>query len=170
MAYMNTNSNATFLMMCKNLKSKRQKEWVNLGGQIMEKADVDKLRSDIGSGKFKSWKEIHGRYDDLWTKYTVDKQKHAFATLCELYGTENLTKSHWESAVDKAVAIQKYIYDKVYSSRQKDFENPYRQATFRNMDEMKAAFGTLEENSFIVQVKKETEEFEKLAKKIKKRI
>jgi hypothetical protein len=34
---------------------------------------------------------------------------------------------------------------------------------------MKAAFGTLEENSFIVQVRKETEEFIKLAEEIKHR-
>ncbi len=170
MAYMSSHSKATFSMICKDLKNKRRREWVNLGGQIMERGDVDKLRSDIGSGKLKSWKEIHARYDDLLTKYTIDKQKHAFATLCELYETENLTKTQLVSAMDKSVIIQKYICDQVYSSRQKDFENPYRQATFRNMDEMKAAFGTLEDNSFIIQVRRETKEFETLSKKLKKRI
>jgi hypothetical protein len=34
---------------------------------------------------------------------------------------------------------------------------------------MKAAFGTIDENSFIVQVRKETEDFELLAEEIKKR-
>ena len=78
--------------MCKDLKSKRHKEWVNLGGQMMQKDDVDKLRSDIGSGKLKTWKDIHNRYDDLWVKYKVDKQKHAFATLCELYEVKTSQK------------------------------------------------------------------------------
>ena len=155
--------------MCKDLKSKRQKEWVNLGGQMMQKDDVDKLRTDIGSGKLKTWKEIHNRYDDLWVKYKVDKQKHAFATLCELYGSENLTKADWKSALNKAVKIQKFVCDQVYSSRKKDFDNPYRQTTFRNMAEMKAAFGTIEDNSFIVQVRKETEDFEIQVKGIRKR-
>jgi hypothetical protein len=41
--------------------------------------------------------------------------------------------------------------------------------TFRNMAEMKAAFGNVEENSFIVQVKRETEDFEVQAEQIKKR-
>jgi hypothetical protein len=67
------------------------------------------------------------------------------------------------------VKIQKYVCDEVYNSRKKDFDNPYRKTTFRNADEMKAAFGTLEENSFIVQVRKETEEFIKLAEEVKSR-
>ena len=80
-----------------------------------------------------------------------------------------LTLDDWKSALDKTVNIQKYVCDQVYNSRKKDFDNPYRQSTFRNMDEMKAAFGTVDENSFIVQVRKETEEFEILAEEIKKR-
>jgi hypothetical protein len=169
LAYMSLNPKVTFSMMCKDLKGKRQKEWANLGGQIMQKNDVDKLRFDIGSGKLKTWKDIHNRYDDLWNKYIVDKQKHAFATLCELSGTENLTKAEWKSAINKAVNIQKFVCDQVYISRKKDYDNPYRQTTFRNIDEMKAATGTVEENSFIVQVRQETEDFEKRIEEIKKR-
>jgi len=168
-AYMSSDQKATFSGMCKDLKGDRQKEWVNLGGQMMQKDDVDKLRSDIGNGKLKTWKEIHNRYDDLWNKYKVDKQKHAFATLCELYGAGNLAKAEWLSALNKTVSIQRFVCDQVYSSRKKDFDNPYRQSTFRNVAEMKAAFGTIDDNSFIVQVRKETEEFEILVEEIKNR-
>jgi Domain of unknown function (DUF4954) len=167
--YVSSNAKTTFPKMCKDLKGKRLKEWVNLGGQLMQKDDVDKLRTDIGSGKLKTWKDIHNRYDDLWAKYKVDKQKHAFATLCDLYEAENLTKTDWKSALNKVVKIQKFVCDQVYNSRKKDFDNPYRQSTFRNMAEMKAAFGTIEENSFIVQVRKETEDFEIQVEEIKKR-
>jgi hypothetical protein len=169
MAYMTSNPKSTFSKMCAHLKSKRQREWINLGGQMMVRDDVDKLRADIGTGKLNSWEDIHVRYNDLWNKYTVDKQKHAFATLCELYGTENLTKTDWKSALNKGVQIQKYICDQVYRSRKKDFDNPYRQTTFRNMAEMKAACGTVDENSFIVQVKQETANFEILTAKLKER-
>jgi hypothetical protein len=169
LVYMSSNPKSTFPKMCKDLKSKRIKDWVNLGGQIMQKADVDKLRTDIGSDKLKTWKEIHNRYDDLWVKYKVDKQQHAFDILCELYEAENLTKAVWKSALDKVVKIQRFICDKVYSSRKKDFDNPYRQSTFRNMAEMQAAFGTIEDNSFIVQVRKETEDFEIQVEEIRKR-
>ncbi|MCK9218873.1 MAG: DUF4954 family protein [Bacteroidales bacterium] len=169
LAYMKLHPKSTFTTMCKNLKSERQHEWVNLGGQIMQKNDVDKLRSDIGSGKLKTWQDIHNRYDDLWAQYPVDKQKHAFATFCELSGTENLTKTEWNSSLDKAVNIQKFICEQVYISRKKDFDNPFRKATFRNMDEMKAAIGTIDENSFIIQVRQETEDFKIQVEEIKKR-
>jgi hypothetical protein len=45
----------------------------------------------------------------------------------------------------------------VYRTRQKDYQNPFRQATYRNAEEMTAAIGTLEENSFVRQVRSETE-------------
>jgi len=169
MAYMSTDPLITFSKMCSDLKCFRQKEWINLGGQLMQKDDVDGLRADIGSGKLSSWNEIHNRYDDLWNKYTNDKQKHAFATLSEIYRKEAFSAENWRDAIHKAVRIQKYICDQVYHSRKKDFDNPFRQTTFRNMAEMKAAIGTVDENSFIVQVRKETEDFERMAEEIIKR-
>jgi hypothetical protein len=170
LAYMSSKPKAGLQGMSEDLKGIRQKEWANLGGQLMLREDVDKLRSDIGSGKLKTWKDIHKRYKDLWVKYETDKQKHAFATLCEIYGKDSLSPTNWRSALDKAVDIQKYVCDQVYSSRKKDFDNPYRQTTFRNMQEMKAAFGTVDENSFIIQVKKETGDFEKLVEGFRKKI
>jgi hypothetical protein len=167
--FMSSNPTASFSVLCTDLKCKRQKEWVNLGGQMMTMEDVDKLRSDIGSGKLKTWDEIHVRYNELWVKYKIDKQKHSFATLCELFGSDHLTLSDWKSALEKTVNIQKFVCDQVYTSRKKDFDNPYRQSTFRNMAEMEAALGTIEENSFIVQVRQETEDFELQVEKIKKR-
>jgi hypothetical protein len=169
MEYLTNNPKSSFSVMCKALKGTRKKEWVNLGGQLMQKEDLDNLRSEIGSGKLKSWKDIHNRYNDLWAKYKLDKQKHAFATICELIGTEKLTTEEWNTALDKTVKIQNYISGQVYSSRKKDFENPYKQTTFRNKEEMKAAFGSVDENSFIIQVRQETSDFELLAKEIKKR-
>jgi hypothetical protein len=170
MSYLNSAKNVTLKSMNKEMKGERQKEWSNLGGQLMPKQNVDNLRKDVGSGKLKTWKEIHNRYDELWVKYKTDKQKHAYATLCELYGTEEISASDWMKAIEKAVSIQKFVSDQVYTSRKKDFDNPFKMTTFRNKDEMLAAFGTVDENSFIIQVRQETEEFIKLAEKIKKRL
>jgi hypothetical protein len=149
-----------------NLKGNRKHNWVNLGGQIMLDEDLDKLRKDIGSGKLNSWKKIHKRYDDLWEKYQSDKQKHAFATLLELTGNSKLTPEIWKKELARAVEVQKYVRDQVYISRKKDYDNPYRQATFRNEEEMRAAIGTIDDNSFIIQVRKETEEYEKRVKRM----
>jgi hypothetical protein len=166
--YINMNPGVTFSGMCKNLQNDRQKEWVNLGGQIIQNNDVDKLRQDIGSGRLTTWKDIHGRYDELWMKYPFDKQKHAFATLFDLYGKERFAEADWISALDKAVTIQNYICDQVYISRKKDFDNPFRHNTYRNMEEMKAASGTVDQNSFIIQVREETESFIRVIEEIKK--
>jgi hypothetical protein len=166
LAYFHSKPQATFSSMLVDLNEKRQMEWINLGGQIMKKKDLDKLRSDIGSGKLNSWKEIHDRYNKLWDRYPVDKQKHAFGILCELLQTDKPTSMQWESALNKSVDIQQYICDQVYNSRKKDYDNPFRQATFRNPDEMKAAIGTIDDNSFIIQIRKETEDFRKLVKGI----
>ncbi|MFO7851652.1 MAG: DUF4954 family protein [Bacteroidota bacterium] len=167
--YMNAHPKSKLTDLIKNLKNSRQREWVNLGGQIMQKKDVDKIRADIGSGKLKTWEEIHESYDDIWMKYPMDKQKHAFAILCEIYGTDSPTEAQWKAALNKAVTIQEYIRDQVYISRKKDYDNTFRQATYRNMDEMTAAIGTVDENSFIVQVREETEEFKALVNEVKKR-
>ncbi len=167
--YFNINPEVDFSSMCKALKGKREKKWVNLGGQLIPEKDVDQMRADIGSGKLAKWTEIHNRYDKLWEKYPFEKQKHAYAALCELLSTDNLRKEQWIPALDKAVEIQEFIKEQVYISRKKDFDNPFRQATYRNMEEMTAAIGTIEDNSFVQEVRKETEDFKKLIEEIKKR-
>ena len=65
--------------------------------------------------------------------------------------------------------IQEYIRDQVYISRKKDHDNPFRQATYRNLEEMTAAIGTIEDNSFVKQVRAETKIFEQRINTIKKR-
>jgi len=67
------------------------------------------------------------------------------------------------------VAIQEFIRDQVYASRKKDFDNPFRQATYRNAEEMTAAIGTIEEDGFVRQVRTDTEEYGKRVQQIKER-
>ncbi|HLN20307.1 MAG TPA: DUF4954 family protein [Bacteroidales bacterium] len=156
--------------MHRDLAGERQTEWVNLGGQIMLKEDLDKLRKDIGSGKLKTWTEIHSEYDKLWVKYSLDKQKHAYVVLSWLLGTDKISEKQWNESLDKALEIQKYVSDQVYISRRKDYDNPYRKITFRNPEEMKAAIGTVDENSFIMQVREETVLLENKIKDLRKKI
>jgi hypothetical protein len=161
LTYIDNNPKASFENLQEALKGKRKHVWVNLGGQIMLQEDLDKLRKDIGSGKLNTWTNIHKRYDNLWEKYTTDKQKHAYASLLELMEIHSLTPDLWKKALNKAIGIQQYVCDQVYISRKKDYDNPYRQATFRNDEEMRAAIGTIDDNSFIVQVRKETVDYKK---------
>jgi len=169
MEYLENHQSETFSSMCEALGGEREQEWVNLGGQLMPAGDLDQVRSDIGRGRLNSWDEIHERYDALWESYTLAKQRHAFATLSNLYGDEMLGKDQWDSVLERAADIQEIIRERVYTSRKKDFDNPFRRATYRNLEEMTAAIGTVEDNSFVGQVRDETAEFKKRIEEIKKR-
>ena len=134
-----------------------------LGGQLVPAPDVDRLLADIKSGALAGWTEIHQAYDRLWREYPLRKQQHALATLLSLLGTQTLTPAAWNAALDQAIAIQELIRDRVYLSRKKDYDDPFRQTTFRNPEEMRAVVGTPEDNSFVAQVRQETEAFRSLA-------
>ena len=68
-----------------------------------------------------------------------------------------LTPKQWDDALVEMLRIQEYIRDEVYRTRKKDYDNPFRQATFRNAEEMRSAIGTAEDNDFVRQVREETE-------------
>jgi hypothetical protein len=151
------------------LSGGRERNWINLGGQLVPEKDVDRLRSDIRNGKLDSWAKIHRRYDLHWDEYVSNKQRHAFATWCAVLGTGSPTGAQWIEALDRGMAIQEYIRDQVYISRNKDYDSYFHHITFRNQEEMDAALGSIEDNSFVKKVREETEEFRERINEIKKR-
>ena len=159
MDYLAANPGANFSAMREKLQGRREKSWTNLGGQLMPAREVDSIREDIGSGLLATWDQIHQRYNALWEKYALEKQKHAFATLCWLIGTEKPSLGQWQQALDNAIRIKGYVRDQVFVTRKKDMDNPFMQSTYRNKEEMEAAIGTIENNHFITQTRNETEEY-----------
>ena len=168
LAYMQCNASANFDSMKNTLQENARRQWVNLGGQLVPAEEVDRLRTDIGEGKLATWEAIHDRYDQLWQAYPLEKQRHAFAVLRDYYDGK-LEKEQWIDALNRSVTIQEYVQYQVYQSRQKDFDNPFRQATYRNTEEMTAAIGTIEDNSFVKLVREETENFKATVAKMKKK-
>ena len=156
MDYLEAHPGETLSSMSALLKSRRQREWINLGGQLMMTTEFDRIRADIREGKLNSWKDIHKRYNDIWRRYPVDKLRHAYLSLCYVMEVEQISAADWQKAIDAEIRIQRFICDKVYQSRKKDYENPFRRATYRNEEEMTAAIGTLDHNSFVRQIKEET--------------
>ena len=155
--YLHDQPDASAADMAADLAGERCRRWVNLGGQLVKESDVDRLRADVREGKFSTWPEIHHEYDRLWKEYPKDKQRHALACLLWLSRAKTLAAKHWNDALAEMIRIQKHIRDEVYRTRKKDYDNRYRQATFRNADEMRATIGTAEDNSFVKQVRAETE-------------
>ncbi|MCD6365196.1 MAG: DUF4954 family protein, partial [Planctomycetes bacterium] len=169
LAYMKANPSATLASMVKALGGKRVRRWVNLGGQIVQRDDLDRIRADIKRGRLSTWPAVHEAYNRLWEKYTIDKQRHAFATLTDLLEVDELTEELWASALDKSVGIQRYIAEQTFVSRKKDDDNPFRCITFETSEEMEAVLGRAEDNSFVKQVRLETEEFAELVAEVKTR-
>ena len=152
--------------LCEKLRSKEQREWINLGGQLVTGDDVEKLRRDINKGVLNTWNDIHQRYNELWEQYPVEKLRHAFSSLRFLYldRADTLTPALWKEILEKACQVQQFICDQVYISRKKDYDNPFRNATFRNEEEKIAVIGELDEVSFVKQIREETEKMIQLFK------
>jgi len=167
--YLRENPKTNMASMARVLGGSRASKWTNFGGQIVPEADADRLRSDIRSGKLKTWEHVHERYRQLWERYPMDKRKHAFAVLCDLLKTQRPSAKEWAAALQKAAEIQEDVCERVYASRKKDFDNTFRQVTFRNREEMIAVTGTVEDNAFVKQVREETLAFKKTVAELKKR-
>jgi hypothetical protein len=160
--YCHTRPDATLESMARELEPREEQAWVNLGGQLVPAREVQRLQADIKCGRLNSWNQIHGRYDELWAVYPLDKQRHALATLRRIRPAQQLTPALWNEALDEAIRVQGYICNQVYLTRKKDFEDPFRKITFRNAAEMRAVLGEPAENSFVLQVRAETEAFRRL--------
>ena len=167
--YLESNTEETFQSMALELDSQRQREWIHMGGQLMMLDDFDLLRADIRNGYLDSWKEIHKRYNELWKKYPMDKLRHAYLSLKFVVGKSKISNNVWMELLNKCIEIQNYIQDQVYCSRQKDYDNLFRKATYRNHDEMISAVGELESNNLILLVRKETKQFIERIQAIKTR-
>ena len=157
--YLKNHPEETFEQMCRHLTNVRQREWINLGGQLVTEDDLEKLIDDICNGTLDSWDDIHKRYNELWNKYPTDKLLHCYQALRFIYDKcPSLTKEIFADALTKGEKVLHFVCDQVYESRKKDYENTVRNATFRNLEERDAVNGTLEDNSFVKQIKNETDQ------------
>ena len=84
--------------------------------------------------------------------------------------TKKITPEMWMDVLEKEKKNQQYISDQVYASRLKDYKNPFRCATYRNEEEMTAAIGTIEDNSFVKQMREEAAKNIKRIEKIKAKL
>lgn len=156
--YMEEHPGETLMSLSPLAEGARQTEWINLGGQLMKASDVDALRADIGSGLLADWQAIHHRYDELWARYPQDKLTHSLQLLCAMSGAGGIDSQMWVSLLERESRIQDFICEQVYRSREKDYLNPFRRATYRSEDEMLSAIGPLEENSFVQHIRQSAAE------------
>lgn len=165
--YMEKHPDEKLMSLNPLVEGERTTLWTNLGGQIMKTSDVDALRADIGSGALAGWDAIHRRYNELWERYPNDKLIHSIQMLRDLYEMDNISDCMWNTFIIKEMYNQDYICEQVRRTRQKDYLNPFRRATYRSEAEMLAAIGPLEENGFVQQIDSMMAEDRELLRRIR---
>ena len=120
------------------VKGERLKEWLNIGGQLVPKPDMEQLIADVEKGTIGNWQQLHERMNSLWKAYPAQCQAHAYGILCQLAGVEHLDEGMWQQYQQRYAAIQHYIEEQKVASRHKDDVNPYRRMTYWDDAEMAA--------------------------------
>ena len=123
---------------CPEVSGQSEKEWLNIGGQLVAKPDMEQLIADVESGAIDSWDAVHSRFNTLWGTYPAQRQAHAYGVLCRLAGVEKLDEGLWQNYRKRFADIQNYIEEQKVESRRKDDVNPYRNMTYWD-DEERAA-------------------------------
>ena len=115
-----------------------EKEWVNIGGQLVAKPDMEQLIADVENGAIGSWQQLHDRMDTLWQAYPAQRAAHAYGVLCELAGVNQLDDNLWARYRAQYADILNYIEQQKKASRDKDDVNPFRNMTYWDDDERQA--------------------------------
>lgn len=145
-------------------------EWLNIGGQMILKSEVEKLKLAIKDAKIQSWDQVHQFYHKQGLGYSIDKLKHAFAAYVEV---NHLKANAFDpillsSLLSENVQISEDLYKNIYSSREKDHTNSFRKMVYENEAEMDTVLGKLEDNGFINDQKKQLAKLKKQTLQLKK--
>lgn len=150
----------------------KREEWLNIGGQLMTVTTVQSLKEKIKKGKIKSWDELHEFYTQEGTKYAAQKLQHAMACLAEInqLNFKKIKTNTITTFLNNAVTTKEWMSKNIYTSREKDYSNPFRKLVYDSQIEMENVIGKLENNSFIAQQNKEAALLKKQVAAIKKKL
>ena len=143
-------------------------EWENIGGQIIPKEKRLELFSKIKSGEIDSWDKVHAFYDHCQDEYESYKVRYSVYLLEKLYSRpiENFSNYLYNNIIEDVTVITQEMYDASYKSREKDYTDYYRQMVYSSGREMENVLGPMDENDFLIEFKKTTEDFVKRLKTI----
>lgn len=134
-----------------------REDWLNVGGQLVPLNRVEQLKEQLKTGELSSWDAVHQRYEEWFTVYPLDRANQALSILKEVLQVQHLTLEVWNTLVEGVVRIRSYIEDQVFKTKEKDFNNSFRDTTYRNHAERDAVLGCLDDNPFILESKQISE-------------
>ena len=171
--HIQNNNFTSFDSFKKTLSAKVQRsKWLNIGGQLIQQTEVEKLKRHIKSGKVKSWDELHNFYHQQGEEYAQDKIMHAYTSLLEILNItpKQFTAELFKQLLQQAIQTKSWMCKGIYNSRAKDYSSEFRKMVYDNNEEMNTVIGPLEENSFIQQEMKNLDIFKKQVKDAIKKI
>jgi Domain of unknown function (DUF4954) len=137
--------------------------WVNVGGQLIRKGELDKLITQIHAGKIRSWDGVHQFYIRQGDQYAMDKLVHALAALKTIHGStlKKMGKTGFAELLRDSIATRDWMTKEIFASREKDYANPFRQMVYDSPEEMNVVVGRLQDNGFIKQEKDAAKKYRK---------
>jgi hypothetical protein len=162
--YTRNNNIKTFDQLQENLPSKTAiTQWMNVGGQLILRSEIDKLIKQINAGRAKDWEAVHTFYKQQGENYAYEKLAHAMAAVKEVFGIsiKKATPAIIKSLLHQSITTREWMVKEIYESRAKDYRNPFRKMVYENAEAMNQVVGKLEDNSFIKQEQKALEAYKK---------
>jgi len=109
---------------------------------------------------------VHSFYSESGEDYANQKCQHAYASLLEISGLEQLEKESFGCFLNEALETKEWMTRNIYESRAKDYQSEFRKMIYDNEDEMVSVVGSLDDNVFINKQKKDLETFIKSVENI----
>jgi hypothetical protein len=157
--FINENKIENYTQFTKQIPAAKQTEWLNIGGQLILKSDVEILKIKIKNNKIKTWDEVHLFYKNVAAKYNTDKLQHALYLLFELHQIKKIDANLIAILLKESIKTKEWITKNIETSRAKDYTNDFRKMVYDNNAEMNNVLGDIKDNSFIIQQKKEAKIF-----------
>ena len=136
-------------------------EWENVGGQIIPSEKIRELFSSIKDGTINDWNAVHQFYKICDCAYEQYKARYALYLLEQLYSRplEQFSVDLYRNITDDVSIVAYDIYNASLRSREKDYTDYYRNMVYRSESEMDTVIGPLEDNSFLRELRADTEKF-----------
>ncbi len=133
--------------------------WKNIGGQLIPEHDLNELLDGIRNGSIASWAEVHEFYKMQSANYPYNKLVHALSCMYHLLemSPEQIDQFFIRSILYKTLETKEWINRKVIESKAKDYDNPFCNMMYDNLQEMESVVGSLYENNFIAEQRRELE-------------
>ncbi len=163
MAWENQNGHATLTVerIADIAKIPLYTKWSNVGGQVIPDDKLTELFNRIKSGEINNWDEVHKFYDECQEHYSEYKARYSLYLLEKLYSRQisEFTADIFGDIMTDVLDVSNHMLSSSFSSREKDYTDFFRTITFRNRDEMESVLGTIQDSSFLQDLKVSTAEF-----------